>query len=745
MENQKPSTQTENYNIKTDILGVILISLSIFCFFGLYTNTTGSVGRFLDRIMKGFTGSSAVFIPFVTMVFGIIMIFNRDRHIAINRIWGIIILFIIFSTLLHINAYGVQIPEQPLLKGIESSIDYGQENSGGGVIGYLFSYALLQLFGKTGAYIVLCCSGIIGFILTTNISIVKVFKWIKDFFVSLFGMVNRYNNNDRIEDKGEIIINKNYDVEARSEESITDKEHTSADRKPQKARGVYAEKDEEIQIEEQLMIEQIDDDKYKLPPKSLLKNGYKKTTYKDEDILKNAKLLEKTLESFGVKAKVSQVSCGPAVTRYEVQPAPGIKVSRIITLADDIALSLAASDVRIEAPIPGKAAVGIEVPNKDISIVTLKEVIESRNFKESKSKLTIALGKDIAGSPVVADLAEMPHLLVAGATGSGKSVCINAIIASILFKATPNDVKLLLIDPKVVELTTFNGIPHLITPVVTDPEKASSALNWVVREMERRYRTFAKNGARDIKRYNKKMDKASKIPEMVVIIDELADLMMIAPTEVEDSICRLAQKARAAGIHLVVATQRPSVDVITGVIKANIPSRISFAVSSQTDSRTILDMSGAEKLLGRGDMLFYPVGTVKPQRLQGCFISEREVEKLVDFVKRQGEPVYKEEITRVSQKETAKKVEETDELFYDALKLIIDYGQASISLLQRRLHIGYTRAARIIDEMEAKGFIGGYEGTKPREVLLNKEELERIIKKGNGENTTKKLQEFPES
>lgn len=744
MENQKPATQSENYNIKTDILGIILISLSVFCFVGLYTNTTGSIGRFLDRIMKGFTGSSAVFIPFVIMVFGIIMIFNRDRHIAINRIWGIVILFTILSTSLHINAYGMQIPKQPLLKGIESSIEYGQENSGGGVIGYLFSYALLQLFGKTGAYIVLCCSGIIGLILTTNISILKVFKWIKELCVSLFGMLNSYKS-DRIEEKGEIIIKKNDGMEAQTEEFIADKEHASADRAPKKDSGMHAEKDEEIQIEEQLRIEQIDDNKYKLPPKSLLKNGYKKTTYKDKDLLKNARLLEKTLESFGVKAKVSQVSCGPAITRYEVQPAPGVKVSRIVTLADDIALSLAASDVRIEAPIPGKAAIGIEVPNKDISIVTLKEVVESKNFKESKSKLTIALGKDIAGTPVVADLAEMPHLLVAGATGSGKSVCINAIIASILFKATPNDVKLLLIDPKVVELTTFNGIPHLITPVVTDPEKASSALNWVVREMERRYRTFAKNGVRDIKRYNEKMNKASKIPEMVVIIDELADLMMIAPTEVEDSICRLAQKARAAGIHLVVATQRPSVDVITGVIKANIPSRISFAVSSQTDSRTILDMSGAEKLLGRGDMLFYPVGAVKPKRLQGCFISEREVEKLVDFVKRQGEPVYKEEVTQISQKETVKKVEETDELFYDALKLVVDYGQASISLLQRRLHIGYTRAARIIDEMEAKGFIGSYEGTKPREVLLNKKELERIIKKGNDENNTEKLQEFQEA
>ena len=386
---------------------------------------------------------------------------------------------------------------------------------------------------------------------------------------------------------------------------------------------------------------------FKLPPLEILQFPTRLNSQRmNKDITDNVKTLEETLENFGVKARVTQVSRGPSITRYEIQPAPGIKVSRIVNLADDIALSLAALQVRIEAPIPGKAAVGIEVPNEEIATVALREVLETHLFRESASKLTIALGKDIAGNPIVADLAKMPHLLIAGATGSGKSVCMNAIITSILFKARPDEVKLLMIDPKVVELSNFNGIPHLISPVVTDTKKAATSLRWVVHEMENRYELFAALGVKDIMRYNQVRrpedgkEKFPLLPYIVVLIDELADLMMVAPADVEDAICRLAQMARAAGIHLVVATQRPSVDVITGVIKANITSRIAFAVSSQTDSRTILDMGGAERLLGRGDMLFYPTGMAKPLRVQGVYVSDQDVEKLVNFLKEQKKPQY---------------------------------------------------------------------------------------------------------
>jgi len=436
----------------------------------------------------------------------------------------------------------------------------------------------------------------------------------------------------------------------------------------------------------------------------------------------NAHTLEDVLSSFGVKVIVSEISQGPAITRYEVQPAPGVKISRIVSLADDIALALAAPDVRIEAPIPGKSAVGIEVPNKKISPVRFREVLEADEFR-TDSKLRVALGKDIAGKPVVADLARMPHLLVAGATGSGKSVCMNTIITSILYTARPDQVKFLLIDPKMVELARYNGIPHLVAPVVTDPKKAAAALRWIVNEMETRYELFAAAGVRDIIRYNEVNCDMSPLPYVVVLIDELADLMLVAPGDVEEGICRLAQMARAAGIHLVVATQRPSVDVITGIIKANIPSRIAFAVSSQIDSRTILDGSGAEKLLGKGDMLYYPLGMAKPLRVQGCFLSDQEVEKVVGHWKNQAKPEY---LTPVFEDQVAPSDAEPgdDELFYEAGRLFITSNMASVSLLQRRLRVGYTRAARLMDLLEQKGVVGGFEGSKPRQVLMTLTELE---------------------
>lgn len=448
---------------------------------------------------------------------------------------------------------------------------------------------------------------------------------------------------------------------------------------------------------------------------------------------KNGRKLEMTLKSFGVEARVINVSAGPTVTQYEVSPSQGVKVSKIVNLADDIALNLAASGIRIEAPIPGKAAVGIEVPNKETKSVYLRTVLESDAFRKHPSKLAFALGEDITGNPIVTDIAKMPHLLIAGATGSGKSVCINTLITSILYKADPKEVKLLLVDPKVVELSVYNGIPHLLIPVVTDPKKASAALNWAVREMLERYNDFAACGVRDIKGFNamkeEKGEPEAKMPQIVIIIDELADLMMAAPGEVEDSICRLAQMARAAGMHLIIATQRPSVDVITGVIKANIPSRLAFAVSSGIDSRTILDMVGAEKLLGKGDMLFYPSGQSKPSRIQGAFVTDKEVEQIVDFLRKSSRPGYTQEmvdqITAVA-KTASGPSEETDEFFEQAVDLILEKEKASVSMLQRQFRIGYNRAARLMDELERRGLVGPEEGSKPRKVLITRAQWEEM-------------------
>ena len=472
---------------------------------------------------------------------------------------------------------------------------------------------------------------------------------------------------------------------------------------------------------------------YVFPPISLLKEG--KSPQKEDlsgELRQNAQILVDTLKSFGVQTRIIDIARGPAVTRYELQPSAGVKISKITGLADDIALNLAASGVRIEAPIPNKAAVGIEIPNKNVSTVTIRELIDSREFTEAASSLTVALGRDIAGNPMLADIAKMPHVLIAGSTGSGKSVCINSIITSILYKSTPEEVRMIMIDPKVVELGVYNGIPHLLIPVVTDPKKAAGALGWAVNEMLGRYKLFAEAGVRDLDSYNRACQAHPELaprPRIVVIIDELADLMMASPNEVEDYICRLAQMARAAGMHLVIATQRPSVDVITGVIKANIPSRIAFAVSSQVDSRTILDMGGAEKLLGKGDMLFHPIGVSKPIRVQGCFVSDQEIEGVISFIKESGSARYdqaiEEEVEKLAVAEKGSSGQEggseEDPMLADAIECVVEAGQASTSLLQRRLRLGYARAARLIDEMADRGIIGPYEGSKPRQVLLSRE------------------------
>ena len=497
-----------------------------------------------------------------------------------------------------------------------------------------------------------------------------------------------------------------------------------------------------LQLQHTLVVEE---ENYVFPSIDLLSKSEKKAIKGGTKALQEtAAKLQKTLYSFGVQAKVENVSVGPAITRYELKPAEGVRVSKIANLADDIALNLAAETIRIEAPIPGKQAVGIEVPNKEKEMVPFRDVIESEEFQNNNSKLSVALGKDVAGNVLIGNIAKMPHVLIAGATGSGKSVCINTIIASILYNAKPSEVKLVMVDPKVVELSVYNGIPHLLIPVVTDPKKAAGALAWAVQEMDNRYNLFAEKGVRDLKGYNSAIEKdgeIGKLPQIVVIIDELADLMMVAAKEVEESICRLAQKARAAGMHLVIATQRPSVDVITGLIKANVPSRIAFAVSSQVDSRTILDQAGAEKLLGKGDMLYFPAGEAKPLRVQGAFVSDGEVESIVEFIKSNGTATYSEDILETiennnkTDKEKALEVEQAadddaDPFLQEAISTVVETGQASTSFIQRRFKVGYARAGRIIDQMEERGVISGYQGSKPREVLWTMEKLAELTMAG---------------
>ncbi|MEK5039492.1 DNA translocase FtsK [Sporosarcina sp. FSL K6-3457] len=501
--------------------------------------------------------------------------------------------------------------------------------------------------------------------------------------------------------------------------------------------------EDKLHPEEQLVTEEVvpyttavageeENESYILPPASLLKQTPVIDQSEEYDSIQaNAQKLERTFLSFGVKAKVTQVHLGPAVTKYEVLPDTGVKVSRIVSLADDIALALAASGIRIEAPIPGKSAIGIEVPNSSIAVVSLREVIEAKENNRPDSKLMISLGRDVTGQAMLAELNKMPHVLIAGSTGSGKSVCINGIIVSILMRAKPHEVKMMMIDPKMVELNVYNGVPHLLAPVVTDPRKASQALQKVVSEMERRYELFSHTGTRNIEGYNDHIEvwneengeKHPRMPYIVVIVDELADLMMVASSDVEDSITRLAQMARAAGIHLIIATQRPSVDVITGIIKANIPSRVAFAVSSAIDSRTILDSGGAEKLLGRGDMLFLPAGVAKPVRIQGAFVSDSEVEAIVDFVIEQQKAQYQEEMIPQDIKEVPAH-EETDELYDEAVQLVTEMQTASVSMLQRRFRVGYSRAARIVDQMEMRGVVGPSEGSKPRQVLIGRGEVD---------------------
>ncbi|MDD4169110.1 MAG: DNA translocase FtsK 4TM domain-containing protein [Desulfotomaculaceae bacterium] len=730
--------------LKYEILGVILIALGVLGTVSLFSQPSGLVSDFAVRLMKSIAGEGCLFFPIMVFLVGVSLVRRRSRATMSQRMYGALLVFITALSSLH------------LIIPLEDSFNAGIAGDGGGILGALISYFLRQSFGITGTYIILATIGIIALLLLTNISLVAIVRVIavkvREGAKKCWRRLSDYLFTEEAKEPGKkhpapVIIDhgeqlttletspalfgQHVNGQGPEEQPAKEKRESVSVKNTAEAAGY--QKDTSPGVAPGFIPE---NQHYQLPPLSILHHPYRiKNTRLNKDINDNIRILEDTLESFGIKGKVLQVSRGPAITRYEIQPPAGVKVSRIVGLADDIALSMAAPGVRIEAPIPGKAAVGIEIPNKETAMVHLRELLEAYEFNQTSSKLTIVLGKDIAGNPVVADLAKMPHLLIAGATGSGKSVCINTLIVSILFKATPEEVKFLMIDPKMVELTMYNGIPHLVSPVVIDPKKAAASLRWAVKEMEHRYELFAAAGVRDVTRYNQQFKNKepgrgdlSPLPLIVVIIDELSDLMMVAPADVEDAVCRLAQMARAAGIHLLVATQRPSVDVITGLIKANIPSRISFAVSSQIDSRTILDMSGAEKLLGKGDMLFFPVGAAKPVRVQGAFLSDREVEDLVNYLKKQAEPVYNDRIIKEEPKKDLVR-EMEDELLPNAVHLLIESGHASISLLQRRLRIGYARAARLIDIMEQKGIVGGYEGSKPRAILMSLDQYNKTFNK----------------
>ena len=664
----------------------------------------------------------------------------------------------------------------------------GEAIKGGGVLSAVISHPFCAAFGKTGAAITLILIVFVLLMIMTGTTLIMLFKALSKPARAVGEQVET-TFGGRGEKKDGIRVVKGFNVDIpvdgesgeRTDKTLKEKQKKLVDSyngkdeaAPEKASpGVDAalegaeaeaeqppeEKPEKIKVdfekETEEMGTKIKENYIKnvgyIPPPLTLLNEYnsgdvRASAAEQESV---SELLVETLRSFGVETRVVDVSHGPTVTRYELQPKAGVKISKITSLANDIALNLATAGVRIEAPIPNKAAVGIEVPNRQSAIVGVREIIESTAFSASKSTLTVSLGRDIGGNVVVTDIAKMPHGLIAGATGSGKSVCINSFIISILYKASPDDVKLLMIDPKMVELNVYNGIPHLLVPVVTDPRKAAGALGWAVSEMEKRYRMFADRGVRDIAGYNKLVEtlkdepEVSKLPQVVIIVDELADLMMTAPKEVEDSINRIAAKARAAGMHLLIATQRPSVDVVTGVIKANIPTRIAFSVSSQIDSRTILDNAGAEKLLGRGDMLFDPIGSTKPRRLQGCFVSDEEVERVVNFVKNSAKADYDDAVMDEIERQAVagkqkggapvaaeEEENDVDSMLDEAIKVVVEAGQASTSLLQRRLRLGYSRAARIIDQMEERGVVGPYEGSKPRKVLITKEELMEREAKG---------------
>ena len=769
---------------KGDVKAVLYIAIGILLAFSTYTDLAGVLSVISRKTMYNMFGIIVYLVPVYLVYFGIDTIRSKGTIKYSRRFFSItviaIVIWLFCSTMSIQFASGSAYNNESFLEMIKKMHFSNNYSLHGGFFGFLITYPLSKLIGYIGSYILYSTLFLIGMILLMDITLYDIYVKGKKMITAFIGIglskkevkkekvrkrKEKNISNDTIEvivpdgknEEDEFIkgINNKIQIldfmknselqdvnplqnfnlentEVYERNNMSDSVNNSSKRH---SKNLSHEDKEVVSKEIEHSINEVGEilkKDYSFPTMDLL-NINSKLKLKNEDkkdLIENANKLEETLSNFGVEAKVVQVTKGPSVTRFELQPSPGVKVSKIVNLQDDIALGLAANGVRMEAPIPGKAAIGIEVPNKKQSPVFLREVLDSKEFTNTNKNLAFALGKDITGKCIVGDLSKMPHMLIAGATGSGKSVCINSLIISLLYKYSPEQVKLLMVDPKVVELSVYNGIPHLLIPVVTDPKKAAGALNWAVNEMNKRYNLFSQMKVKNIESYNNLFDKGEiqeKLPYIVIIVDELADLMMACPNDVEDYICRLAQMARAAGMHLIIATQRPSVDVITGVIKANIPSRVSFAVSSGTDSRTILDQVGAEKLLGRGDMLYYPIGENKPVRVQGAFISEEEVENVVDFIKQSDEDMdYSEDILNHINNEVSTEsvvTNEGDELLEEAMKIVVEYQQASTSFIQRKLRVGFNRASRIMDELEERGVISEKDGSKPRQVLIEKEDM----------------------
>ena len=801
-------------DVRQEVAGLLLVAAGAWFVLALAGWGGGALGEILGEGLTTLAGEAGAWvIAGICIWLGCYLVYLRFHRRPFSwgrRAWGLLLVLLAFQVLLQVWRY----PDDPTGGDIENALN----GFGGGLIGWAITRPLTTVFGRNGRYVVMITGFLIGIVLNTEITFGGVVAWAKDKLfdgargakgaaADMYQLVK--NRPPRVAGaapeapveparrrkaavteeyntlgptsavkpelpviqaghaeaavaaapaRPEPIIrrvepaphhdDKVTDLAAKASKSVAEKNARKEEIPPAKlvpdARG-------QLGLDPDVL-----GTAYQLPSLTMLPKPPKPASQDKQDHLMRAELLERTLKTFGVEARVVEISPGPAVTRYELQPGEGVRVNKFTSLADDLALALAAEDIRIEAPIPGKAAVGIEVPNKVRESVTLREVMETPTFLNSSSKLTVAFGKDNAGNPVVGDLGKMPHLLIAGSTGSGKSVCMNTIICSVLFKARPDEVKMLMVDPKMVELSTYNGIPHLMAPVITDPKKAAGFLKGAVKEMENRYELFAAAGARNVQQYNQMcLDDPGDDPEhprkplpyILIFVDELADLMMVAPGDVEDSICRLAQMARACGMHLVIATQSPRVDVITGLIKANIPSRIAFAVSSQVDSRVIMDYAGAERLLGRGDMLYHPAGLSKAHRAQGAFIGEKEVEELVKFVKAQAKPVYTAEELAVEVGggkgrggagggggggEGVEPSSAADAIFPQAVRIVIEHGQASVSILQRRLRCNYNKAARLIDMMEERGFIGPHQGSKPRDVLISLPQWQEMFKDVDG-------------
>ena len=763
-----------------EIAVLVVFALFIFLFLSNF-GICGYIGNSISTFFFGAFGTTHYIIPAVSFILAILLISNDYSSLAVKKTCFAILLLCMVSTIFQM-IYNIEVRD-----AYSAFVFSGRTHRGGGYLGALICSILYKELGGAGSVLVVLLISVISLILVTERSLLSFLKKAVDFFT-----VEGYEEDieERLakkKRKAKEVSKGDKETAPRKKRSMHIPDLRSGRPKPSQASPMPPMEPEEktkqtpIQKDFDDLIVQEETDKepkeifepvqsnaskrslvnkdkntlskpveilpqvrtkegdYKFPPVSLLEKGKKTAGNNKEELRQTAQKLQKTLEDFGVHVTITNISCGPSVTQFELHPEQGVKVSKIVNLADDIKLNLAAADIRIEAPIQGKSAIGIEFPNKTNQMVMFRELIENQEFAQARSKIAFAVGKNLAGQVIVSDIAKMPHLLIAGATGSGKSVCINTLIMSILYKATPDEVKLIMIDPKVVELSAYQGIPHLLIPVVTDPKQASSALNWAVMEMGERYKKFAEVNVRNLTGYNEKVEESikngmegedfKKLPQIVIIVDELADLMMVAPGEVEDAIVRLSQLARAAGIHLVIATQRPSVNVITGLIKANVPSRIAFSVSSGVDSRTIIDMNGAEKLLGKGDMLFYPSGYQKPIRVQGAFVSDEEVSKVVEFLKEENnaEDSYGADIQEKIQTAAVKAAtsQERDEYFEKAAEFIIDKDKASIASLQRVFKIGFNRAARLMDQLCEAGIVGEEEGTKPRKVLMSEEQFEQ--------------------